>query len=74
MKAKLVVPSQFSNGLVGNREAIIATGVDVHIPVGDQVLDYTSENEVVIEVSERVFSSIQYKLLSLETEKLRDTM
>ncbi|CAE6073405.1 unnamed protein product [Arabidopsis arenosa] len=36
----------------GNREAIIATGADVHIPVGSQILEWISENEVVIEVSE----------------------
>lgn len=53
MKAKLLVPSQFANSLMANRnrEACIATGADVHIPVGDQILERISENEVVIEVS-----------------------
>lgn len=48
MKAKLLVPSQFANDLIGNKEA---TDVDVHISVGGQTLDCVSENEMVIEVS-----------------------
>jgi len=46
VKAKLVVPSQFANDLIGNKEA----NVDVHISVGGQTLDCISENEMVIEV------------------------
>jgi len=53
VKTKLLVPSHFANSFNGNgnREAIIATGADVHISVGNQVLEWISENEVVIEVS-----------------------
>ncbi|KAG2259222.1 hypothetical protein Bca52824_078516 [Brassica carinata] len=46
VKAKLVVPSQFANDLIGNKEA----NVDVHISVGGQTLDCISENEMVIEI------------------------
>lgn len=55
MKTKLLVPSQFANDFVGNREAVTVTGVDVHIPVGSQILDCLSENELVIEVSNLCF-------------------
>ncbi|VVB08403.1 unnamed protein product [Arabis nemorensis] len=72
VKAKLVVPSQFANGLIGNREAIIATGADVHIPVGDQILDYTSENEVVIEIKGE-YRHVQ-KALTTVSSKLRESL
>ena len=55
MKTKLLVPSQFANDFVGNREAVTVTGVEVHIPVGSQILDCLSENELVIEVSNLCF-------------------
>lgn len=55
MKTKLLVPLQFANDFVGNREAVTVTGVDVHIPVGSQILDCLSENELVIEVSNLCF-------------------
>lgn len=55
MKAKLLVPSQFANDFVGKREAVMVTGVDIHIPVGSQILDCLSENELVIEVSNLCF-------------------
>lgn len=71
VKAKLLVPSQFANSLIGNgnREAIIATGADVQIPVGDQILEWISENEVVIEVK-CLFSCNQCKLFPLRDEKI----
>ncbi|KFK32800.1 hypothetical protein AALP_AA6G289800 [Arabis alpina] len=72
VKAKLVVPSQFANGLIGNREGITATGVDVHIPVGEQILDYTSENEVVIEIKGE-YRHVQ-KALSNVSSKLRENL
>ncbi|XP_024014340.1 KH domain-containing protein HEN4 isoform X2 [Eutrema salsugineum] len=50
VKAKLLVPSQFAIDLIGNREANIATGDNVHISVGDQMLDCISENEMLIEI------------------------
>lgn len=71
VKAKLLVPSQFANSLIGNgnREAIIATGADVQIPVGDQILEWISENEVVIEVS-ACFLVISVSFFPLEMRKL----
>ena len=51
VKAKLVVPSQFANDLIGNKEA----NVDVHISVGGQTLDCISENEMLIEVKASSF-------------------
>lgn len=65
VKAKLLVPSQFANGLIGDREAIMATGADVHIPLRDQILDCFSENEMVFEVSV-CFLLISMILLPLE--------
>ncbi|CAH2061496.1 unnamed protein product [Thlaspi arvense] len=72
VKAKLLVASQFANDLVGNREAVIATGVDVHIPVGDQILDCISENEMVIEIMGE-YRHVQ-KALTHVSSKLRDEM
>uniref|UniRef100_A0A1J3JBB7 KH domain-containing protein n=1 Tax=Noccaea caerulescens TaxID=107243 RepID=A0A1J3JBB7_NOCCA len=72
VKAKLLVPSQFANDLIGNREAIIATGADVHIPIGDQVLDCISENELVIEIMGE-YRHVQ-KALSHVSSKLRENL
>lgn len=74
VKAKLLVPSQFANDLIGNREAIIASGADVHIPIGDQVLDCISENELLIEVSARVFACNHYAMRLTEILLLFDSL
>ncbi|EOA26727.1 hypothetical protein CARUB_v10022813mg [Capsella rubella] len=74
VKAKLLVPSQFANSLMANRnrEAFIATGADVHIPVGDQILERISENEVVIEIKGE-YSHVQ-KALTHISSKLRENL
>ncbi|XP_010429180.1 PREDICTED: uncharacterized protein LOC104713701 [Camelina sativa] len=74
VKAKLLVPSQFANSLIENRnrEAIIATGAHVHIPVGDQILERISENEVVIEIKGE-YSHVQ-KTLTQISSKLRENL
>ncbi|CAA7019786.1 unnamed protein product [Microthlaspi erraticum] len=72
VKAKLLVPSQFANDLIGNREAVIATGADVHIPIGDQVLDCVSENELLIEIMGE-YRYVQ-KALSHVSSKLRESL
>ncbi|XP_010417019.1 PREDICTED: KH domain-containing protein HEN4-like isoform X2 [Camelina sativa] len=74
VKAKLLVPSQFANSLIENRnrEAIIATGAHVHIPVGDQILERISENEVVIEIKGE-YSHVQ-KTLTQVSSKLRENL
>ncbi|KAL1193378.1 RNA-binding KH domain-containing protein RCF3 [Cardamine amara subsp. amara] len=72
VKAKLLVLSQFANGLIGDREAIIATGADVHIPVRDQILDCFSENEMVFEIKGE-YSHVQ-KALSHVSSKLRENL
>ncbi|KAF8051016.1 hypothetical protein N665_1820s0002 [Sinapis alba] len=72
VKAKLLVPSQFANDFVGNREAVIVTGVDVHIPVGSQVLDCLSENELVIEIMGE-YRHVQ-KALCQVSSKLRENL
>ncbi|KAL0897911.1 hypothetical protein Bca101_081872 [Brassica carinata] len=72
VKAKLLVPSQFANDFVGNREAVIVTGVDLHIPVGSLILDCLSENELVIEIMGE-FRHVQ-KALCQVSSKLRETL
>ncbi|CAN8283915.1 unnamed protein product [Cochlearia groenlandica] len=69
VKAKLLVPSQFAYGLIRNRDTVVASGVDVHIPVGDQILDSFSENEMVIEIKGE-YRNVQ-KALSNISSKLR---
>ncbi|CAH8371966.1 unnamed protein product [Eruca vesicaria subsp. sativa] len=68
VKAKLLVPSQFGNDLIGNRE----DGIDVHISVGDQTLDCISENEMVIEIMGE-YRHVQ-KALSHVSSKLRENL
>ncbi|KAL0885754.1 hypothetical protein Bca101_009737 [Brassica carinata] len=72
VKAKLVVPSQFANDVMGNREAIIATDVNVHISVGGQTLDRVSENEMVIEIMGE-YRHVQMAL-SHVSSKLRENL
>jgi poly(rC)-binding protein 2/3/4 len=74
VKTKLLVPSHFANSFNGNgnREAIIATGADVHISVGNQVLEWISENEVVIEIKGE-YSHVQ-KALTHVSSKLRENL
>lgn len=69
VKAKLLVPSQFANDLIGNKEA---TDVDVHISVGGQTLDCVSENEMVIEIMGE-YRHVQ-KALSHVSSKLRENL
>ncbi|CAN6979553.1 unnamed protein product [Brassica rapa subsp. trilocularis] len=68
VKAKLVVPSQFANDLIGNKEA----NVDVHISVGGQILDCISENEMVIEIMGE-YRNVE-KALSHVSSKLRENL
>ncbi|CAF2114211.1 unnamed protein product [Brassica oleracea var. botrytis] len=68
VKAKLVVPSQFANDLIGNKEA----NVDVHISVGGQTLDCISENEMVIEIMGE-YRHVE-KALSHVSSKLRENL
>ncbi|WZY89441.1 hypothetical protein YC2023_046176 [Brassica napus] len=72
VKAKLLVPSQFANDFVGKREAVMVTGVDIHIPVGSQILDCLSENELVIEI----MGEYRYveKALCQVSSKLRENL
>ncbi|KAJ0260458.1 RNA-binding KH domain-containing protein [Hirschfeldia incana] len=72
VKAKLLVPSQFANDFVGNREAVVVPGVDVHIQVGSQILDCLSENELVIEIMGE-YRHVQ-KALSQVSSKLRENL
>ncbi|KAG2286505.1 hypothetical protein Bca52824_046109 [Brassica carinata] len=72
VKAKLLVPSQFANDFAGNREAVMVTGVDVHIPVGSQILDGLSENELVIEIMGE-YKHVQ-KALCQVSSKLRENL
>ncbi|CAN7017641.1 unnamed protein product [Brassica oleracea var. botrytis] len=72
VKTKLLVPSQFANDFVGNREAVTVTGVDVHIPVGSQILDCLSENELVIEIMGE-YKHVQ-KALCQVSSKLRENL
>ncbi|XP_010472247.1 PREDICTED: KH domain-containing protein HEN4-like isoform X2 [Camelina sativa] len=74
VKAKLLVPSQFANSLIENRnrEAIVATGAHVHIPVGDQISEGISEIEVVIEICGE-YSHVQ-KTLTQVSSKLRENL
>ncbi|CAH8337268.1 unnamed protein product [Eruca vesicaria subsp. sativa] len=72
VKAKLLVPSQFANDFVGNRETGIVTGVDIHIPVGGQILDSLSENELVIEIMGE-YKNVQEALCQVSS-KLRENL
>ncbi|CAF1860728.1 hypothetical protein HID58_062047 [Brassica napus] len=72
VKTKLLVPLQFANDFVGNREAVTVTGVDVHIPVGSQILDCLSENELVIEIMGE-YKHVQ-KALCQVSSKLRENL
>ncbi|KAJ0233394.1 hypothetical protein HA466_0283570 [Hirschfeldia incana] len=72
VKAKLLVPSRFADDLIGNKEAIISTDVDVHISVGGQTLDCVSENEMVIEIMGE-YRHVQ-KALSHVSSKLRENL